>query len=553
MKSSFLFVGVGTALLALTGCLPFALQASALSKPDSEPGRSGATKGKKGLTYTRDIAPIIYNNCTSCHRAGEVAPFALQSYDDVRKRAQTIAAVTKSRFMPPWKAASHGEFVGERRLTASQIQTIRDWMDAGAPQGDPADLPKLPNYPKGWRLGAPDVMLQPTDAYTLGADGNDVYRCFVIPTHNDQDRYLSGIEIHPGNGNVVHHIIAYLDTTGKARALEAQAHSEDPKSPGYTSFGGPGFTPTGALGGWVPGYDPVMLPKGVGIPLPKNADIVLQVHYHKDGKSETDLSKVGLYFSKAPIDKQMRTLMLVNPFLYVPAGEAHHEVKAGITIPDNITALDIVPHMHLIGHDMKVTAQLPDKTTRTMVDVPEWDFNWQTRYTYKQPITLPKGTTLSLVSHYDNSTSNARNPNSPPKEVSWGEQTTDEMCLAFIGYTLDSEHLTKGVGAGDQIEFAVATVKEIAQEMIDEFDKDGDGKLDADELAAMIAQLQQRRIPGAGRVPTQSDPKKMAQMAITFCDKNGDKKLDADEMANMVRMLRGAGKGQARSPFSGGF
>jgi Ca2+-binding EF-hand superfamily protein len=541
LKTSHLFVSVSAGLLALAGCLSFARHAAALPEPGSGPSHPAAAK--KGLTYTKDIAPIIYNNCTSCHRAGEVAPFALQTYDDVRKHAQTIAAVTKSRYMPPWKADSHGEFVGERRLTSAQIQMIRDWMAAGAPHGDPADLPALPNFPKGWRLGAPNATYQPTESYTLDADGNDVYRCFVIPTHYDQDRYLSGIEIHPGNGKVVHHIIAYLDTSGSARALEAQEHLKDPKSPGYTSFGGPGFQPAGVLGGWVPGYDPVSLPKGVGIGLPKGSDIVLQVHYHKDGKPETDLSKVGLYFSKEPIDKEMRSLMLINPFFYLAPGEAHHEVKATLTVPDNITALDIVPHMHLIGHDMTVTAQMPDKTNMTLIDVPNWDFNWQSRYTYKQPVTMPKGTTLSLVAHYDNSTGNPRNPNSPPKDVTWGEQTTDEMCIAFIGYTVDAEHLTKGAGASDRAEFGAALAQGIAQELIDMYDKDGDGKLSVDEMTNLITQMQTRHTPGTGRLPATADPHKLAQMAITLCDKNGDKELDADEMAAALKMMRAFGQG----------
>jgi hypothetical protein len=520
----------------MTGGLPFAVRASSPAKPAAAPR----------LTYTRDIAPIIYRNCTSCHRAGEVAPFALQSYQDVRKHAETIAAVTKSRYMPPWKADSHGEFIGERRLTPTQISMLRQWLDQGAPEGNPADLPKLPSFPSGWRLGPPEVVVQPAAPYTLAADGDDVYRCFVIPTHYDQDRYLSGIDVQPGNGKVVHHIIAYLDTTGKARELEAQAHAKDPASPGYTSFGGPGFQPEGALGGWVPGYDPVTLPEGVGILLPKGGDIVLQVHYHKDGKPETDLSRVGLYFSKRPVDKRMRSLMLINPFLYIPAGDAHYERKFALDVPENITALDIVPHMHLLGHDMKVNASMPDGATRTLVNVPDWDFNWQTRYTYKQPLELPAGTRLNLVAHYDNSTSNARNPNSPPKQVTWGEQTTDEMCIAFIGYTIDAEHLLKGAAVDDQPQVVKAMGKGIAGELITQYDKDNDGKLDVEELAALIAFMRQRG-GAAGRGRAAGDPRQMAQQAIALFDRNKDGQLDADEMMAVVGMMRRLGEGGGRS------
>jgi len=209
------------------------------------------------VTFTRDIAPILYTNCTTCHREGEVAPFPLITYQDAAPRAATIAWVTQNRVMPPWKAESHGEFVGERRLTEPQIDLIQQWARDGAPEGRPEDLPELPSYPTGWPLGTPDRELQPTASYRLAAEGEDVYRCFVIPTGFGEERYLSAVDIRPGNRQVVHHVILFLDTTGAARRKERQNRDGQP---GYTAFGGPGFPAAGTLGGWVPGSESVLAP-----------------------------------------------------------------------------------------------------------------------------------------------------------------------------------------------------------------------------------------------------------------------------------------------------
>ena len=392
------------------------------------------------VTYAKDIAPILDQKCATCHHAGEVAPFALTSYADVKRRAQFIAAVTQSRYMPPWKADSHGEFVDERRLTDAQIAAIQTWSAEGAPQGNPHSAPPVPHFSADWLLGPPDAEFQPSGSYTMSADGNDVYRCFVIPTHFGEARWISAMQVRPGNAKIVHHVIVYLDTHGKAQQLATQTHDGNP---GYTSFGGVGFDASGALGGWAPGNDPHPLPAGVGILLPKDADLVVQVHYHKDGKPETDLTKIGLYFSKARVDKPLRIFPLMAP-LWIPPGDAHYVTHADMTVPADATLLEVMPHMHLLGHTMTVTAARPDGTTQSLIDVPNWDFNWQSTYVYRQPVKLPKGTKISLAATYDNSASNPRNPTNPPKRVTWGEQTTDEMCIAFLFYTVDAEHLPPG-------------------------------------------------------------------------------------------------------------
>ncbi len=390
-------------------------------------------------TYAAHVAPILLEQCASCHRPGEVAPFSLLTYTDAKKRAAQIAQVVQSGFMPPWKAApDYGSFCGERKLTDEQKQILANWALSGEKSGNLAQAPAPPKFPQGWAKGTPDVIFEPAETYRLKADGADVYRNFVVPTHYSEDRYVSAIEVRPGNRAVVHHVIAYLDTQGKARQLDALD-----KEPGYSSFGGVGFAPSGALGGWAPGNETPFLPKGVGILLPKGADIVLQVHYHTSGKPETDRTKIGVYFCKEPTDKRVRILPVFGG-LNIPAGNADFKTGGASLLRGDVTLLSVTPHMHLLGREMRVKAITPEEREVPLVYVPDWDFNWQTTYTFKEPIKVPAGTKVKMTARYDNSTANPRNPSSPPKPVTWGEATTDEMCIAFVTYTVDGEHLLKG-------------------------------------------------------------------------------------------------------------
>jgi hypothetical protein len=437
-------------------------------------GIQSADAAAPGPTYSKDIAPIMYENCTGCHRAGEVAPFTLQSYADAKKRAKQIAIVTGDRFMPPWKADEGKEkFSDSHRLTDEEIATIKKWADSGAPEGNKADLPPAPKFTPGWQNGTPDVILQPSEAYNLGAEGDDVYQCFVIPTNYEEDRYVSAMEVRPGNRPIVHHVIAYLDTSGGARKKD-----EAQPGPGYTSFGGIGVAPAGTLGGWAPGIVPRLAATGTGTLLPKGADIVLQVHYHRSGKAETDLTKIGLFFSKGPVDKRIQTMILPARDLRIPAGEANFTTGATRRVPQDITVLSVTPHMHLLGKEMTVDATLPDGDKKKLVRVNDYDFNWQTIYSFKEPMKLPAGTKLNMAARFDNSSDNINNPSDPPREVTWGEQTTDEMCIAFLFYTVDSEHLTQGGGQGRG--------QALMQRALEMFDKNGNGKLDPDELQAAL-------------------------------------------------------------------
>ena len=482
--------------------------------------------------FAKDVAPILYSKCAPCHHAGEVAPFTLTSYEDARSKAPTIAAAVKSKFMPPWQAITHGEFRNERTLTTAQIQTLQDWATAGAPKGDLKLAPKAPVFTPGWMMGTPDLVVKPPQPYEVAPEGADEYRCFVIPTHFPEGRFVTDVETRPGNRNVVHHVLIYVDTSGVARSKDGK----DGK-PGYESFGGPGFVPAGSLGGWAPGLLPQSLPKGIGMWLPKGADIVIQVHYHKNGKAEYDQSQVGLKFATGPIDKKVRWESVDNEFISIKPGEKNYEVKADIDLKAPVTVLDVIPHMHLLGHDMTVTATLPDGTKREMIHVEPYDFNWQTRYTYKEPVHLPKGTHLSLVAHYDNSSDNPHNPNNPPKHVRFGEQTTDEMCFAFFTYTFDGEHLTHNIVANDLDGLGGGTLGAIIDRIFDHYDTNHDGALDEAELTQVIEFVQTTMHDNNAKATAQ-DPKAAAKFVISMYGKAKKGQVTREEFKKLAHFLR---------------
>ena len=400
--------------------------------------RPAAAVASSQITYAHDVAPILQRQCETCHRPGQIGPMPLNSYAQAAAWRGDIKRYTSSRSMPPWKAdPGAGDFQDARRLSAHEIATLAKWADAGAPEGDPKDLPPPAHFNDDWALGTPDRVLQPTRPYHVGADGADVYRCFVIPTDFKETRYVSAVDVQPGNRTVVHHVIAFIDGDGKSANMDG--HEAEP---GYTSFGGVGFTPTGALGGWAPGITPHYLPAGVATAVPAGARIVLQVHYHKDGKAEADLSRVGIYFSKGPVRQTLHVIPVIHS-LQIPPGDAHYTVSTtSVPSPVGYHLIAVTPHMHLLGRKMALTAAMPGGKTIPLVSVSDWDFNWQSTYFYKRPLALPPGTRVTMTATYDNSARNPRNPNSPPKPVTWGEETTDEMCIAFLHYTLDREHLS---------------------------------------------------------------------------------------------------------------
>jgi mono/diheme cytochrome c family protein len=388
----------------------------------------GEDANQRPVTFTRDVAPIIFNNCTSCHRSGEVAPFALMTYADVSRHSHEIADLTRDHQMPPWKPEDgYGDFVGARRLTPEQIDLIQHWVRAGKAEGSPADLPVMPQFKSGWMLGEPDMVVRMPDPFTLQADGPDQYRVFVIPLNLDHDVYVSAVDFRASNPKIVHHSLIYLDNSGVARQLEA----ESPQKPGFPRTGSPGFTPSGGLGGWAPGVSPRFLPDGVGRPIKAGADLILHTHFHPSGKVEKEQSVVGLYFTKTLPDKVLVAFPHGTNRLNIAPGDSHYVVDNTFTVPGNVELAGIFPHAHLLCKQIKVTATYPDGTVHPLIWIKDWDWNWQDFYQYSHVIQIPSGTKVTQQFIYDNSADNPHNPSSPPQRVHFGEQTKDEMSLVF--------------------------------------------------------------------------------------------------------------------------
>jgi hypothetical protein len=402
--------------------------------------RSSTSAKPVPVTFTETIAPILYSNCVTCHRAGEAGPFPLITYEDVVKHADLVAEVTQNRYMPPWHAAhGYGEFLGERRLTDTQIAAIGNWVDAGMPRGDASRMPKLPVFPAdGWRLGQPDLILEMPQGFMLPASGPDVFRNFVIPTSLTEDKWIRGIEFRPSARKVVHHALFAAVPGGQLAARDG--------ADGRPGFGGMGAVGIGGdrgdakgLGGWAVGAQPRFLPQGVAVPLPKGSDFLLQMHFHLSGKAETEKSLIGLYFADKAPEKSLFTVQLpalfaVGAGLDIPAGAKNYAIHDSFVIPGDISVFSATAHAHYLGKEMKATATLPDGSTKPMIWIDNWDFNWQDSYTYATPFTLPKGTRVDVTLTYDNSADNPRNPVNPPRRVLWGEQSFDEMGAIGFGF-----------------------------------------------------------------------------------------------------------------------
>ncbi|MBK6799099.1 MAG: hypothetical protein IPG76_20545 [Acidobacteria bacterium] len=404
---------------------------------------SSSTTVKKGQatpTFNKEVVRILQKNCQTCHHPGDIAPFSMMSYKETRPWAKSIREQVLLRKMPPWKPIQGcGDFRDVRALSDADIQTLVAWADGGSPEGSPADLPPPMDFPDGWPLGAPDLVVNPQSDYSPPVSG-DMYRCFSVPVGNLRgDRWISALSVKPGNPKIVHHVIAYADPTGESAKLD-----DNEPGPGYTCFGGPKLSNTDMLGGWAPGSRGYFAPDGTGIKLSNNSRVVIQVHYHPIGEAETDRTPVGLYFAKAPVGKQLQVLPLVNTTFAIPAGAKTHEVTANFSIPVFLSAQmwAVTPHMHLLGKKIKVELFKPGSDQpECLVNIDSWDFNWQGTYLYKNAVTLAGGSRLKLTTIFDNSIDNPLNPNTPPKIVRWGEETTDEMSLAFVGFTLDGTGL----------------------------------------------------------------------------------------------------------------
>ena len=369
-------------------------------------------------TFSHDIAPVLYQRCATCHHAGGVAPFALTTYSDAAKRAALIAQVTAKHYMPPWLPAEPA-FQHELKLTAAEIALFARWSEAGAPEGDPHSAPQPPQFGEGWTLGKPDLEARMPAAFSVTPEGPDLYQCFVIPAPSPRARWVHALDIRPGNSRVVHHVLLFQDTTHTARARD--------KGAGYPCFGTPGFLPARGLGGWTPGALPAQNPADIPTLLHAGADLVLQIHYHPTGKPETDRTALALYFTDDPPKRRLMDIPLGSSRIDIPPGDRAYQVTDHFTIPVEVDILGVIPHAHYVCRSMYAYAVLPGGQRRTLLRIPDWNFNWQQQYRYASPLRLPEDTEVFMEFTYDNSAANPRNPNHPPVRVQFGPGTTDEM------------------------------------------------------------------------------------------------------------------------------
>lgn len=408
--------------------------------------RVAAKDGK--VTYHRDVAPILQTHCQVCHRPGEVGPFSLMTYKQAVNWAQDIKDYTRERKMPPWKAVEGGPFHNERKLTDKELATIAAWVDGGTPEGDPKDAPKPKSYTDGWQLGTPDLVLTMPEEMTIGPAGKDVFRCVVLPTGLTEDKHVVAVEVRPGNNKIVHHSLNFFDTTGTARGMEKKEKErvkkpdEQDHGPGYSSAMGIGFqAPSGKIGGvggWAPGQRARFLPEGYGYTLPKGSDIVMQLHYHRNGKEEKDKTSIGLYFAKKPGIKPYKSGVIRGQFLVIPPDRDKFRVTGSIEALEDGTLHSVMHHMHMLGRKAAITMTPPDGKAQTLLKIDDWDYNWQETYWLTQPIAFKAGTKFAVEAIYDNSAKNPNNPFHPPTWVRFGDQTDNEMCFVFLGVTTEN-------------------------------------------------------------------------------------------------------------------
>ena len=389
--------------------------------------------------FSEHIAPIIYAKCAGCHRDGQNAPFALLSYAQIKKRADQIADVTDERVMPPWHAdPGVVTYANDRSLNADQIALIQRWVDNGAPEGDPSKLPPPPKFPEGWQLGKPDILAQVSEPFSVPREGPDTYRNFVVPLNLEQDTWVNAIEFKPSAPNVVHHVLYFLDTSGAARKADAA----DP-APGYDGMG----RSNGKfryLGGWDLGTQPGSLPYELAWLLPKGADLVLQIHYHPDGKQAAqDQSMIGLHLADKPTARPW-SIVPVPPFfgilsgINIPPGEKEYIKKSSMVLPVDVEAIAVNAHAHYLGKRMEMTATLPNGEQRWLLKMSDWNFAWQEDYAFPQPVKLPAGTRLDALISWDNSDENPHQFAHPPAPVHWGPRSTDEMGTLTLTVMLNS-------------------------------------------------------------------------------------------------------------------
>jgi hypothetical protein len=427
----------------------------AIAAVSAAPAEQYAAKPNAGVpTFSKDVAPILYKNCTKCHRPGEIGPMSLLTYADARPWAKSIRDEVSEGNMPPWHAdPRHGKFVNDRSLSQAEKDTIIKWANGKAPQGDPKDLPPIPKYTDGWTIGQPDLVVTMAEDYKLPADGFVEYEYFEIQTTLTEDKWIQAVEVRPGNRAVVHHVIVSARPPKPERRPggfrpaagmdipAGQSGGPDEPEGGPKRVRGVNRFPRPERGGafigaFAPGFSSLTFDPGTALLLRAGSTIIMQMHYTTNSTDAVDRSKVGFIFAKEAPTEEMRFANMANGNFVIPAGASNHEVTAEMTTVTDVTLRHLLPHTHLRGKSWEYTAVYPDGRSEIILSVPKYDFNWQTDYIFEKPLKLPKGTKIRAVAHYDNSTANKSNPD-PRVDVKWGDQTWEEMMFTAFVYSID--------------------------------------------------------------------------------------------------------------------
>lgn len=427
------------AIALLTALVALRAQPGARTSSDS-------SSSPAAPTFAADIAPLIYKNCSVCHRPGQSAPFSLLSYEDVKKRGEFIVKVTARRYMPPWHALNapgFEEFRDDRRLSDQDLAMLKTWVEAGMPAGDMSKAPKAPAFESGWALGTPDLVLTLPNTINIPAEGADLYRNVVLPIDQADARWITAIDFAPTARREVHHALFF---TGAASSSSLVGDNDllpglNLGGGGRGGRGGRGGSAAasqaldaawGGVGGWVPGITPKFFPDGIAQPFPAHSNLVVQLHLHPSGRAQQELGQLAIYFAKTPPARSLTAVQVPPMFGYaagidIPAGEAHYKIHDSYVLPVEMDAFGVRGHAHYLAREMKMVATLPDGTKRGLLWINDWDFGWQDSYYYKTPFHLPKGTKIETDITYDNTPTNPRQPNTPAKRVKWGRESFDEM------------------------------------------------------------------------------------------------------------------------------
>lgn len=396
-------------------------------------GVLSAASAPSSVTFAKDVAPILQENCQTCHRPGEAAPMSLLTYKEARPWAASISEAVKLKKMPPWFAdPKYGHFANDRSLKQKDIDTLIAWAKSGAQEGSAKDLPKPAQFLSGWNIAKPDLQLEMSQDFKIPATGTIDYQYVLIPGDFKQDTWVSEAEVRPGNRALVHHVIAFVRPPGSKWMKDAQ-----PGIPYVPKDGGDGGNNSEFLVGYAPGMIPTRLQPGRAKMIKAGSDVILQLHYTANNKAGVDRTKVGFVFAKEPVTERVLTLAATTRKFEIAANDANYRVDSAFEFGDEAKIIGYTPHMHLRGKDFEYRAVYPTGEKETLLNVPNYSFSWQLTYFPVKELVVPKGTKLECTAHYDNSANNPNNPDAT-KSVKYGDQSWEEMMFGFFDVAIDA-------------------------------------------------------------------------------------------------------------------